>query len=73
MEGIRNRAYFHTLATQIYPKSWFKIRCGFGWIALQLSTLTEGSIELWVDSNAIPHVGRLEPKTWHQYEALRAL
>lgn len=36
--------------------------------AVELETLTEGSVELWVDSNSIPSCGKLDPLTFNQYE-----
>ena len=38
--------------------------------AVELETLTEGSIERWVDSNRIPACGALDPKTFEYYERL---
>ena len=37
---------------------------------VELETLTEGSIERWVDSNRIPACGALDPLTFEYYERL---
>jgi protein involved in temperature-dependent protein secretion len=35
-------------------------------VVLELETLTEGSVELWIDSNRIPACGALSPATFEQ-------
>ena len=39
-------------------------------VKVELETLTEGSIELWVDSNSMPACGKLDPITFANYEKM---